>query len=178
MNIEKALREKPTVTSAVLDITWNTGGNVGALYRVLGLLFNESFVVSNYSPNINERSTRVVKVIPPVSYEHLNWHILASKVSFSAANMLATVVKQNKLAPIIGQTTGGGAASVAPVYLPIGTIFTSSSTNVSVFVTGDNTEENPYTYEINEGGILPDHVILVSEIYNEQVLKSIILDQD
>lgn len=176
--IEKALREKPTVTHALLDITWNMGGNVGALYRVVGLLFNESFVISNYTPHVNERTTRVIKIIPPVSFEHLNWHVLTSGVSFSAANMFATIVKQNNLAPLIGIKTGGGAASVAPVYLPIGTIFASSSSNVSVYVTGDNTEENPYVYEINEGGIIPDVPLAPFQLFNDDVLKGIILNLD
>ena len=67
--------------------------------------------------------------------------------------MMPTIVKQNNLGSIIGVKSGGGAASVTPVYLPIGTIFASSSTNVAALVTGDNTTASPYVYTINEEGI-------------------------
>src|SRR5690554_6846315 len=170
------LKKYPNIEHAILDITWNMGGNVGALYRVIGLLFNKPFTVSNFDPTLDQQSTYLVEIDAPVTFEHLDWSLLTSPVSFSAANMMATIVKQNNLAPILGQKSGGGAASVIPVYLPIGTIFASSSSNVSALVTGDNTKENPYQYLINEGGIIPDVEIPLNLIYNDDYLKNIILN--
>jgi hypothetical protein len=88
--------------------------------------------------------------------------------------LLPSIVRQNNLAPILGQKSGGGAASVTPVYLPIGTIFAASSSNVSAVVSGENTTSSPYVYEINEGGIIPDHIIPLHQIFDEDVLKTII----
>ncbi|HHT82268.1 MAG TPA: hypothetical protein GX003_02375 [Acholeplasmataceae bacterium] len=90
--------------------------------------------------------------------------------------MLPSIVRQNNLAPILGQKSGGGAASVTPVYLPIGTIFASSNTNVSALVTGDNTTASPYIYTINEEGITPDHIIPTYLLYDSDTLASILLD--
>lgn len=174
--LTKILKEYPEIKHAVLDITWNMGGNVGALYRVIGLLFNKPFTVSNFDPTIGEQSTYLVEIDAPATFDHLEWSLLTSRVSFSAANMMATIVRQNNLAPILGQTSGGGAASVIPVYLPIGTIFASSSSNVAALVTGNNTKENPYEYLINEGGIKPDFEIPVNLIYDDNYLKNIILN--
>lgn len=170
--LDKALREKPNLKDGILDITFNMGGNIGALYRVIGMLFNEEFSVSNYDPNLLEYQTSVVGIDSYKYYDFINWHLLTSKVSFSAGNLLPTIVRQNNLAPIIGQTSGGGAASVIPVYLPIGTVFASSSTNVSALTIIDNDD---YIYEINENGIEPDYYINnILNIYNNQVLLNII----
>lgn len=170
------LNTYPNIEHAILDITWNMGGNVGALYRVLGLIFNKPFTVSNFDPTVDEKSTYLVEIDAPVSFDNLEWSLLTSRVSFSAANMMATIVRQNNLAPILGQTSGGGAASVIPVYLPIGTIFASSSSNVSALVIGNNTDALPYEYLINEGGITPDVEIPLNLIYNDNYLKDIVLN--
>ena len=175
--LEKAIKEKPTLTHGLVDLTFNMGGNVGALYRVIGMLFNKEFVVSSFDPTIGSQSSRVIDVKSPVNFGHLNWSLLTSKVSFSAGNMMPTIVKANKLGKIIGQTSGGGAASVTPVYLPIGTIFASSSSNVSAYVEGDNTEESPYIYIINEGGIEPDHILSLYNLYNNQEIAALLLGE-
>lgn len=172
--IEKALRETPTINRAILDITWNTGGNVGALYRVIGMLYNENFRVSNFDPTLGEEATRVINVNSPVSFENLNWTLLTSSISYSAANMMPTIVKSNNLGIIAGQRSFGGAASVTPVYLPVGTIIQASSSNVSAYVVGDNTEESPYEYIINEGGIIPDFMLSANNLYNEELLAEIV----
>lgn len=174
LTIEKALKEYPNIKNAILDITWNSGGNIGALYRVIGLLFNKPFTTSMYDPHLKEYSTNVVEINNPVSFEFLNWYILQSSVTFSAANLLSTIVKSNNLAPIIGQKSGGGAASVVPIYTPIGSVFASSSSNVLAYVLGDNTEESPYEYMINEGGIEPDFILHASNLFSNTYLKNIV----
>ena len=170
--LEKAYQEKPFLEHAILDITWNMGGNIGALYRVLGIMFGTPFPVSSFDPTLGEKSTNVISV--DSYYSNLDWYILTSPVSFSAGNMLPSIVRQNNLAPILGQKSGGGAASVTPVYLLIGTIFAASSSNVSAVVSGENTTSSPYVYKINEGGIIPDHIIPLHQIFDEDVLKTII----
>lgn len=175
LNIEKALRAKPTITHGVLDVTWNSGGNVGALYRVLGLLYNKEFAVSRFEPTTGSYSTSVVSINAPVTFETINWSILTSKVTFSAGNMLPTIVKQNNLGKIIGGTSGGGAASVAPLYLPIGTILGTSSDSVSALVTGDNTDASPYVYTANEGGIIPDHFLTTAQYYHNKTLRDLVI---
>ncbi len=174
--LEKTLKTNTAVTHGILDLTWNSGGNIGALYRVIGMLFNKPFAVSNFDPTLGSKSTNVISINSPVNFSNLNWSLLISKVSFSAGNMMPTIVKQNNLGPIIGVKSGGGAASVTPVYLPIGTIFASSSTNVAALVTGDNTTASPYVYTINEEGITPDHIIPTYLLYDSDTLASILLD--
>ncbi|MGI6781927.1 MAG: S41 family peptidase [Acholeplasmataceae bacterium] len=178
LNIERARRVKPAITHGILDITWNGGGNIGALYRVIGLLYNKEFAVSSFNPTIGSYSTNVVAVESPVTFDDINWSLLTSKVTFSAGNMLPTIVRQNNLGKILGRTSGGGAASVAPLYLPIGTILGTSSDRVHALVTGDNTDASPYVYEPSEAGIVPDYFLTTAELYHAKTLRDIVIKFD
>jgi uncharacterized repeat protein (TIGR02543 family) len=160
----------PSVTDIILDITWNTGGNVGALYRVLGFITDDPFMVSSIDGDTGGASTYVVDIDGIPSYSHLNWTLLSSTTSFSAANSLATIFQENDLGTVIGVQTGGGASSITPILLPNGSAFTMSSNNISAYRTGAGTEADPYVYHSVEFGITPDIEIDTEDLYNEEVL--------
>lgn len=169
--LEQLFEEHPEIENILLDIAYNTGGNVGALYRVVGFITGEPFQVTSLSPDTNSASTSFVYIDGVPLYDHINWGLLASTVSFSAANSLATIFKENNLGPIIGTKTGGGAASITPILLPNGTSFIMSSNNVSGYRTGLGTEEDPYVYHDNEFGIEPDIVLRNLTFYNRTGLE-------
>ena len=172
--LENILAEAPTLENIVLDITWNTGGNVGALYRVVGFITDQPFRTSGISGDTGGASSSYVYITGIPTYVSYNWALLVTPTSFSAANQLATIFYENELGPIIGVQTGGGASSITPILLPSGTAFTMSSTNINAYRTGAGTEEDPYVYHNNEYGIAPDYPIDISLIYDEATLLGIL----
>lgn len=165
--IKEVVAAYPNVENIGLDLTFNTGGNVGALYRILGLISDQPFGVSSFNRDTYSYSTTYITTSYE-AYTDYNWFLLTSYVTFSAANEMATIFKQNNMGIIIGQTSGGGASSITPILLPDGTFFTMSSNNINCFRMPDG------TYVINEGGITPDHEIPQADLYNNTVLAGIL----
>lgn len=174
--MDQVLREQPNLTNVLLDLTWNTGGNVGALYRVVGFITDQPFRVSSIDGDTGGSSSSYVKIVGVPNYSNLEWSLLTSPLTFSAANSMATIFKENKLGAIIGKTSGGGASSITPILLPNGTAFTMSSNNINAYRTGTGTEEDPYVYNNNEFGITPDYELEIDFIYDNVKLNEI-LDQ-
>lgn len=172
--LEALTAEKPTVTDIVFDVTWNSGGNVGALYRVVGFMTDESFRVSRINAGSGSKSTSYIKIEGLPSFAHLNWSLLISPKTFSAGNSLATIFMENDLGPIMGIKSGGGAASITPILLPNGTAFTMSSNSVNGYRTGSGTEADPYVYHDNEFGIDPDFVLTYAELYDNAKILAIL----
>ena len=172
--LENIMNEQPLVTDVILDLSWNTGGNVGALYRVLGFITDQPFIVSGIDRTTGTNSSYVVSITKANPYTDLNWSLLTTRVTFSAANSMTTIFRANNLGPIIGVQTGGGACSITPVLLPNGTAFTMSSNNISALRTGEGTELDPYVFEPVEFGLLPDYEIPLDDIYDADVLLNIL----
>ncbi len=175
--LKELFKEKPGVTSITLDLTWNSGGNVGALYRVLGFITDKSFRVSSYNRGSKAGSSSYVYIDGLPSYPNLKWSLLISPKTFSAGNSMATIFKENKLGLIIGSQTGGGTSSITPILLPSGTAFIMSSNSISSLRIGTGTESDPYKYIDNEFGIAPDYELSIEDLYNEILLLNILKNQ-
>jgi len=173
MMMDQIILAAPALENIILDISWNTGGNVGALYRIVGFITDQPFAVSGIDGDTGGMSTSHVLIEGVPSYAHLNWALLITPVSFSAANSLATIFMANDLGPIVGKTSGGGACSITPILLPNGTAFTMSSNNINAYRTGTGTEEDPFVYHNNEFGITPDFAIDINLIYNVETLLTV-----
>ena len=175
LTLEQILLEDNELTDIILDITFNTGGNIGALYRVVGFITDQPFEVSRIDGDTDGTSTYYVDIDDNIpSYENLNWSLLTSQATFSAANELAVLFQVNNLGNIIGLNTGGGASSITPVLLPNGSAFTMSSNNIGAYRTGTGTVEDPYVYNHTEFGVLPDFIIPVTDLYDEEELLAIL----
>lgn len=168
--MDKLSEVAPDLENAMLDITWNTGGNVGALYRIIGFITDQPYRVSSMSMDSGSTSTSYVQIVGQPYNADLDWALLTSGVTFSAANAMATMFSENDLGPIYGMTSGGGTASITPVLLPNGTAFTMSSNNLEALRLGAGTEEDPYVYVNNELGIVPDVVLSIADIYDAETL--------
>jgi hypothetical protein len=166
------MAESANVSNAMLDLTWNTGGNIGALYRVLGFITDEPFMTASISGDSNASSSGYVYIDGVPVYKNLNWALLTSPLSFSAANEMANIFKMNNLGTIIGLQTGGGASSITPILLPSGTSFTMSSNRVGAVRSGSGTESDPYVFSNTEYGITPDILIAIADIYDNETLLS------
>lgn len=173
MTMDQIMSEKPALENIILDLSWNTGGNIGALYRVVGFITDQPFAVSGIDRDTGSESTYYVVIDGVPNYSQLNWGLLVTPTTFSAANEMTTIFMANDLGPIIGVKSGGGACSITPILLPSGTAFTMSSNNISAYRTGAGTDEDPYVYHNTEFGIDPDYAIDIEDIYNPNVLLQI-----
>ncbi len=172
--MDEILSETSSLVNVTIDLTYNTGGNVGALYRVVGFVTDQPFRVSRISKDTNGSSSNYVLIDGVPTYPELNWSLLTSKVTFSAANSLATIFKENNLGPVIGVRSGGGTSSITPILLPSGTAFTMSSNSMSAYRTGSGTDEDPYVYHHNEFGIIPDYNLFTADLYDAAKILDIL----
>lgn len=173
MLMDQIMEQSPSLENIILDLSWNTGGNVGALFRIVGFITDQPFLVSGIDRDTGGVSSYSVVIDGVPNYSNLNWALLITPVTFSAANEMATIFMQNEFGPIIGVQSGGGACSITPILLPNGTAFTMSSNNINAYRTGTGTEEDPYVYHNNEFGIEPDYPISVNDIYHAATLLDI-----
>jgi uncharacterized repeat protein (TIGR02543 family) len=163
--------ENPNIENIVIDLSYNTGGNVGALFRVLGYVTEEPIARSYQNPLTNENYTYWVE-LETDAITDVNWYFLTSKVTFSAGNSMAAVGKYQGIATIIGSTTGGGASSILPVILPDGSLYNISSLNVGSHRTGS--DEDGWVYETVEYGVDPDYYLAVADLYDDQAIQALI----
>ncbi len=173
MMFDQILAIAPDLENVMLDLSWNTGGNVGALYRIVGFIISDPFRVTSIDRDTGGFSSSYVVIDGVPTYDNLNWALLITPVTFSAANQMATIFMENDLGPIIGKQSGGGACSITPMLLPNGTAFSMSSNNINGYREGAGTEENPYVYYNNEFGITPDYPISIDLIYDVDTLLQV-----
>ena len=141
--ISKA-KDVDNVDNIVLNLACNTGGNVGALIRMLGYLTDDLIPLNYINPT--DGKTGSYSYSNEIKKVDVKWYILSSSVSFSAANMMISVAKENNFAKIIGARSSGGASSIAPTILPSGAIIYISSLSMSA----------NKSYQSIEFGIEPD----------------------
>lgn len=169
--LDQIYEQQPLTENIILDLSWNTGGNIGALYRIVGFITDNPFQVSGIDGATGGTSTSYVDITNEIpSYADKNWSLLTTPTTFSAANEMAAIFMSNDLGPIIGVVSGGGACSITPILLPTGTAFTMSSKNIGAYRTGAGTTEDPYEFHNTEYGITPDFEIEIEDIYNATVL--------
>lgn len=165
------LSENPNVENIVIDLSYNTGGNLGALLRVLGFMTEEPIEMSYLNPTDGSRVTYFVEV-DTMANTNVNWFILTSKVTFSAANLMTSIAKDMGFATIIGTQSGGGASSITPIVLPDGTFIHISSLNVLSYRMGN--AEDGYTYYSIEDGIIPDFLLSVNDSQNDIKIAEVV----
>ncbi|MDY0277411.1 MAG: S41 family peptidase [Acholeplasma sp.] len=169
-------KESSKVENIVLDLTVNGGGHIGAVYHVLAFMSDKDIITSEINPFENSSYTSKSTVTLPskVSASTLsksrnaNWYILTTIGTFSSANMTVAIAKNQGIATIIGQKTGGGASSIQPIVLVDGSIVYISGLNVLAL-------NSPSGYTSVEFGIEPD--ILVNnfeDLFNSQKILNLL----
>jgi hypothetical protein len=145
-----------TVEDVIIDLSFNTGGNVGAVFRLLGYMTEELISYSSMNPADGSAATYFYES-DYVAYDY-NWYVMTSSVTFSAANLMASMAKEMGVATIIGTKSSGGAASIGLFVTPDGTLLLRSTNNVFANVSVDENEVRTYT-DI-EGGVPVDYTLL------------------
>lgn len=109
------------VKHVLLDLSRNGGGNMGAVFRMLGFLTDEDIHYGayrsldgfSYSMDLQVDVDEDGDYGDEDSYSSYSWGVLTSGVTFSAANFFACYAKAYGLAEVYGEKSGGGAC---PIY--------------------------------------------------------------
>jgi len=128
--------------NVVIDLTCNTGGSLQGVIELLAYLTEENIPVSH----INSKTNQIIHEFytsDKDAVEDINLFVVTSQVTYSAANVFATVVRDLELGMLIGDHTLGGSSALVFTVLPNGMIISNSS--YMTFL-----DEN---LEINEDGI-------------------------
>lgn len=163
-NIE-AIEERGGIEKIVINVGCNLGGVVGTAWQMLGYLTDEpmQYYSLNAGDGLEATSTFTSDNTTSGTYE---WYVLTTPISFSAANMFAGMAKDMDLATIIGEQSGGGAASTKLTILPNGAVIVISSPNLF-------TDSN---YEALEFGIPVDIEIPFEVLVNDRENLDAILE--
>lgn len=161
VEIEDILKDIDSeTTNIIIDLSFNTGGNLGAVLRMFALMTNNDIKYHFNNPLNNEKVTYSVKG-EREAYENYNYYIKTSSVTFSAANLAASIAKEQGI-EVIGRNSSGGASSISFFVFPTGSITIMSSNSVLT----------NYKYESIEKGIEVDHYL--SSLYNENEIINIL----
>jgi len=142
------------VENIVLDLSFNLGGNLGAVLRMFALFTDQEISYHHKNPLTNEKITSRVVGDKPAQFSKYKIFVKTSGVTFSAANLTASIAKELGI-PVLGQKSSGGASSISFFQTPDGSIIILSSNNVL-------TDKD---YNSIEYGITPDYEL--DNLYSE-----------
>jgi carboxyl-terminal processing protease len=157
-----------SVDSVVIDLSYNTGGNLGAVLRIFGYMTENPIMYHSQNPADGSAATYYIES-DYVAYDY-QWYILTSSVTFSAANLMASMAKEQGIATVIGQDSSGGASSIGAIILPDGTGLIISTNNVLSTRVGN--EVDGYDYLSIEYGIEVE--IEMNDVTSDTELVSVI----
>ncbi len=166
---KSTLRSLPSsVDNVVIDLSYNTGGNLGAVLRIFGYMTEQPIQYHSQNPADNSAVTYYIESSYN-AYDEYNWYILSSSVTFSAANLMTSMAKELDIATVMGQPSSGGASSIGTILLPEGSAIMVSTNNVLSTRVGDS-------YFSIEDGIDPEY--LMSDVTNyDEIIRIINEDQ-
>lgn len=157
-----------SVENVVIDLSYNTGGNLGAVLRIFGYMTEDTYGYHSQNPADGSAYT-VWMESDYVAYDY-NWYIVTSKVTFSAANLMASMALEQGLATVMGQPSSGGASSIGAFTTPDGSGIIISSN--SILSTRVGNETDGYEYVSIEYGITPEY--LMSNVTDDDEIMSVI----
>ena len=169
-----------TTKNVVLDLAWNGGGSIAAMWRALGFLTNEPIEYLTRSTISGATSAEYYAVdadgdgdfTDDDAYDQYEWYVLTTKLSFSAANLFTAIAKEQGIATVIGEQSGGGTCAVYTIVLPDGT-----TTNISspiVFETAKYDQGVMVGGDVVESGVVPDIPLGRQYFYNNEALLNAI----
>ncbi len=144
----------------VFDLTCNTGGMLAGVINTVKYMTNDSIPIRQYNLGTGQKTITYYKGESDLALNK-NFYLMTSNVTYSAANLMTSIVKDMGLATIVGENSLGGACAISLVTSPDGTIFQMSSNNGLI-------NKNDV---LIEDGIEPDYYVDTS--YGEIVNKII-----
>ena len=166
------------INDVLIDLSLNGGGSIAAMQRALGfitdkVLYDYSYntLTDNYSYYTFKVDTDGDGLYDDDAYNQYRWTVLTSINTFSAANDFVCKVKNQGLAKIIGNNTGGGMCSTLPIVLADGTPITISSNNTLRYF---EKKDDKSIYYSTEEGFKPNLVIPYSDYYDDSKMVNYI----
>lgn len=155
IGIEEIIETLPSnITNVIIDLSLNTGGNLGAVLRMF-TLFTEKAVWYHSKNPLNAEKVSYGVIGDQEPYNSYNYFIKTSSITFSAANLAASIAKELDI-KVIGTKSSGGASGLGFFVFPNGAIINLSSNLVL-------TDKN---YHSIEDGIIPDIILNKNDLYN------------
>lgn len=143
----------PNTKNIIIDLSFNTGGNLGAVLRMFTLMTNETIEYHFKNPLDGATGTYRVRG-EKAAYNQFNYYFKISSITYSAANLTASIAKELGFG-VIGRESSGGASAINFFVFPTGSIIIMSSNSVL-------TDKE---YQSIEYGIEPDY--LLEGLYNK-----------
>ena len=154
---KKIKKDYPSVENLVINLAINGGGDVYTAVEFVAALagpnkeifYNEYNRATYQTDTTYTRTTLKETELPKFKRSFLQ----TSLGSFSSASMIAGMVRDNKIMPVIGTKTGGGASSIGQAYLPCGSVIDYSTD--SVYMTTKKTVDEAHREA--EFGVEPNY---------------------
>ena len=124
----------PTDT-VVLDLSCNSGGSLSAIVNLMRYFTNEGIPIKYLNSQTLEITEEIYSSHEDIAFEN-DLVLITSTVSYSAANIFASIFKDLELGIIIGENSLGGAGAVISTVLPNGVVIYNSSN--MTFLNEDN----------------------------------------
>ena len=157
----KDIEEDSSIENVVFDVTMNGGGDTNALGYALSFMsddpikinFKNTFTGALYSEAVSYDND-LDKETDKDSYQgKYNFYILTSSFSFSCANAFPCIAKDNGLAQIIGEKSGGGDCAAKLMTSIEGSSYQTSGTASITHEDGTSVDDGQsvdYVYSMND----------------------------
>lgn len=129
-----------------IDLTCNGGGNIIGAVELLTYMTNLPIELNYQNATTGVTYTETYQAKTPRALSN-RFFVMTTPVTYSAANLFTSLVKDMGLATIIGRPTTGGAAAVSYAVLPNNLIMTYSTPMIFINKAGT----------VIEHGITPDY---------------------
>lgn len=150
------------IKKVILDLSLNGGGTIVAMWKVIGFMTNKPIYMWDqeilnqwvYERYANIDTNGDDKYDDKDGFPQYKWYVLSGINTFSAANQMVSLVRNQGFAKVIGQKSGGGMSAILPLVLADGTNVTISSNYVAVVK--DKNPDGTVKWTQIEGGVDPD----------------------
>ncbi len=169
------------IKNILFDLSRNGGGNMGATFRMLGILSDDDVVYG--SANMLSGGGYAISMKVDVNeqgdyddndaYSSYNWGILTSALTFSAANYLACNASFSGAAKIYGERSGGGACPIVGFVNADGSSFHISGPSIlkNVSFSGDKV-----VFHEVQSGAEPDKELSAEYFYGHDDMLDALFD--
>lgn len=141
-----------------IDLSCNSGGSAIAVLEVLTYLSDQPIAMSYDIPATGESYIEYYELDESRKLDN-DFYVFTSNMTYSAANLMTSMVLDDELATVIGTETTGGACAVLLTVLPNNLVLTHSSHMALTNQAG----------EIIEYGVSPDYYVNYSNSLIETI---------
>ncbi len=109
-----------------IDVSCNPGGLLSQVVVLLSYMTNKEFTIYSKNPATNTTSQDQYVNVSDKALPN-TFYVYTGPVTFSAANLFASICEDQGIAVVFGQKTGGGTATITQSIFPNNLVFNYSS---------------------------------------------------